>query len=150
MVGYQAAPGPCRRGDGLQQHLCGKQLAALAAGTASVIGQGSRVSLPSNERSKGKSMSRTHGWLLLLLIMAMLVAACGPQLATPTAGTQGNADSSPTKAPAAQATEPEPSASETESAEPSASSESPVDADDWRVLGSPDAPVTIFEYSDFQ
>jgi protein-disulfide isomerase len=26
----------------------------------------------------------------------------------------------------------------------------PVDADDWHVLGSPDAAVTIIEYSDFQ
>jgi hypothetical protein len=26
----------------------------------------------------------------------------------------------------------------------------PVDADDWHVLGSPDAAVTMIEYSDFQ
>ncbi len=95
-------------------------------------------------------MSKTYGWLLLLVVMAMLVAACGPQMATSTTGSQGNTNSSPTTAPAAQATEPDPASSETESAKPSASGEWPVDADDWRVLGSPDAPVTIFEYSDFQ
>jgi hypothetical protein len=95
-------------------------------------------------------MSRTKVWLLLLVVTAMLLAACGPQMATPTAGTQGNADSSPTTAPAAQATEPEPSASETESARPSASGEWPVNADDWHVLGSSDASVTIVDYSDFQ
>jgi hypothetical protein len=87
-------------------------------------------------------MSKTNGWLLLLVVMAMLVAACGPQMATPTADTQGNVDSSPTTDPAAQATEPDPSSS--------ASGEWPVDAADWHVLGSSDAPVTIFEYSDFQ
>ena len=31
-----------------------------------------------------------------------------------------------------------------------APAELPVDSDDWRALGSPDAPVTIVEYSDFQ
>jgi hypothetical protein len=95
-------------------------------------------------------MSRTNGWLLLLVVMAMLVAACGPQMATPTTGTQGDADSSPTTTPAAQATEPESSGSQTEGAKPSASGEWPLDADDWHVLGSPDASITIVDYSDFQ
>ena len=85
-------------------------------------------------------MSRRYGWLLLLVVMAMLVAACGPQMATPTAGTEGNADSLPTTAPA----------TETAGPEPLASGEWPVDATDWHVLGSPDAPVTLIDYSDFQ
>jgi protein-disulfide isomerase len=41
-------------------------------------------------------------------------------------------------------------AGETSESQPAASAELPVDADDWHVLGSPDAPVTIVDYSDFQ
>jgi protein-disulfide isomerase len=39
---------------------------------------------------------------------------------------------------------------EEQAQEPSPVAELPVDPDDWHVLGSPDAPVTIVEYSDFQ
>jgi hypothetical protein len=34
--------------------------------------------------------------------------------------------------------------------EPLSSVDLPVDEDDWHVLGSPDALVTIVEYSEFQ
>jgi protein-disulfide isomerase len=40
--------------------------------------------------------------------------------------------------------------SDVPTAPPQAPAERPVSADDWHVLGSPDAPVTIVEYSDFQ
>lgn len=86
-------------------------------------------------------MSRKNGWLLSLVVMAMLVAACGPQMATPTASTQADAN---------ETVKPEQSTSEPEGAQPSTSSEWAVNADDWHVLGSPDAPVTIVDYSDFQ
>jgi protein-disulfide isomerase len=95
-------------------------------------------------------MSRKHGWLLVLLVVALLIAACGPEMATPTARVASDTESSPTAAPAGETAEPEPSASETEDVKPPASGELPVAADDWRVLGSPDAPITIIEYSDFQ
>jgi len=76
-------------------------------------------------------MKRKYSWLLVLLVVTMLVAACGPDMATPT--------------PAAKPEE----EVETQPTAP-AGGELPVDADDWHVLGSPDAPVTIIEYSDFQ
>jgi hypothetical protein len=95
-------------------------------------------------------MSRKHGGLLVLVVVALLVAACGPEMATPTPRVVGDTESSPTAAPAGETAEPEPSASETADVKPPASGELPVDAGDWRVLGSSDAPVTIIEYSDFQ
>ena len=95
-------------------------------------------------------MSRKHGWLLVLMVVALLVAACGPEMATPTARVASDAESSPTTAPAGETAEPEPSASEAEEVESPTPAELPVDADDWHVLGSPDAPITIIEYSDFQ
>ena len=44
----------------------------------------------------------------------------------------------------------EPEEEESPEAESEAPQDLPVDADDWHVLGSPDAPVTMIEYSDFQ
>ncbi|MGD9317694.1 MAG: hypothetical protein PVG56_12730, partial [Anaerolineae bacterium] len=87
---------------------------------------------------------------VVLLVAALLVAACGPEMATPTPGTE-SADTSPS----ATAADTGPSATveeagETSESQPAASAELPVDADDWHVLGSPDAPVTIVDYSDFQ
>jgi hypothetical protein len=85
-------------------------------------------------------MTRKHSWLLVLLVVAMLLAACGPDMATPTPGAEPEeADAQPTEA-----------AEESPEATKPAGGEAPVDDDDWRVLGSADAPVTIFEYSDFQ
>ncbi|MGD9148132.1 MAG: hypothetical protein PVI80_21385 [Anaerolineae bacterium] len=95
-------------------------------------------------------MGNRFGWLVVLLVAALLVAACGPEMATPTPGTE-SADTSPS----ATAADTGPSATveeagETSESQPAASAELPVDADDWHVLGSPDAPVTIVDYSDFQ
>lgn len=86
-------------------------------------------------------MGKRHGWLIGLVVVALLVAACGPEMATPT----------PDSGPAEVATGTSPAAgAETSESPPTEASELPVNADDWRVLGSPDASVVIVEYSDFQ
>lgn len=85
---------------------------------------------------------------MMLAIAALLVAACGPGLITPTPQDDAAAEGAVTTAPTedtATAIQEEPAAEE-----PAAVAELPVDADDWHVLGSPDAAVTIVEYSDFQ
>ena len=85
-------------------------------------------------------MTRKLNWLLVLLVVTMLLAACGPDMATPTPGAKPEeADTQPTASP---------EEGEDETAPPTG--DLPVDDDDWRVLGSADAPVTIVEYSDFQ
>jgi protein-disulfide isomerase len=83
-------------------------------------------------------MVRRHVWLLILVAAALLVAACGPEMITPTAPTEAAVRVESTEDQEATTADPEPAA------------EVPVDEDDWRVLGSADAPVTIVEYSDFQ
>jgi protein-disulfide isomerase len=90
---------------------------------------------------------------IVLVIATMLVAACGPEMATPTPADEVAAKpSSPTEEATGEAPAGEtPAASPTAAGEePERAGELPVDADDWHVLGSPDAPVTIVEYSDFQ
>jgi hypothetical protein len=76
-------------------------------------------------------MSNRHRWLIPVTLVALLLAACGPQMTTPTAGV-----------PAATATNAPPAVTP--------GGDLPVDPDDWRALGAPDAPVTVIEYSDFQ
>lgn len=86
-------------------------------------------------------MRRKHSWMLMLLVVSMFVAACGPEMATPTpAATSDDGGESPAATPAEGGQE---------SATPVAV-EYPVDTDDWHALGSSAAPVTIVEYSDFQ
>jgi len=83
-------------------------------------------------------MVRKHLWLLVLVAAALLVAACGPEMITPTAPTEAAVVVESTEVQEVAAEDPEPTA------------ELQVDEDDWRVLGSADAAVTIVEYSDFQ
>jgi hypothetical protein len=94
-------------------------------------------------------MNKRYGWFILLVVVALLVAACGPQFATPTpAGEDLPAN---TAAPVAETSPSEPSAvAEPTQPELPSAGELPVDPDDWRALGSPDAPVTMIDYSDFQ
>jgi protein-disulfide isomerase len=95
-------------------------------------------------------MRLKYGWLIVLVAIALLVAACGPQAEFPTLGEQATAEqataadtgNNPTAAVEEQPTE--------KPAEGSTVPELPVDEGDWHVLGSADAPVTIVEYADFQ
>jgi protein-disulfide isomerase len=88
-------------------------------------------------------MNLKRGWLIALLIAVLLVAACGPEMATPTSSPTETAAESPATAVPSVEVPPTPTV------EPVPLSEL-VDAEDWHILGSPDAPVTIVEYSDFQ
>jgi len=94
-------------------------------------------------------MKKRYGWFILLVVGALLVAACGPQFATPTPA--GEDQSPATAAPAGETSAPAPSVV-AEATQPGSSSgeQVPVDPDDWHILGSPDAPVTMIEFSDFQ
>jgi len=80
-------------------------------------------------------------WLAVLIALALVVAACGPDMSTPTPSGQATAS---TQAPTQAATPVQ--ATDT----PVELGDLPVDPNDWRTLGSADAKVTLIEYSDFQ
>jgi PBP1b-binding outer membrane lipoprotein LpoB len=88
-------------------------------------------------------MTKRHSWFLVVAIVALLVGACAPQeLATPT--TVDEETPQATAAPTGETSLP------TTPPELPSSDEYPVAEDDWHVLGAPDAPVTMLEFSDFQ
>jgi hypothetical protein len=100
-------------------------------------------------------MKRKYGWYIALLVIGLLsagllLAACGPEMATPTPGEKVAEVESPTSAPAGETPTATAEEESTPTQEPESSDGPAEDQDDWRVLGSPDAPVTIIEYSDFQ
>jgi len=104
-----------------------------------------------NNRRKEASMNRRPIWLLALLVVTLLVAACGPQMSTPTAkapqvATPGTSPEVvvPTGAPTAVPTAVVPTV------EPVDAGKLPVDENDWHALGAADAAITLVEYSDFQ
>lgn len=94
-------------------------------------------------------MAKRFSWSIALLVAALLIAACGSEMATPTPSAE-SADTSPS----ATVADASPAATEEDAGEtpesPAAPAKLPVDSDDWHVLGSPEATVTIVEYSDFQ
>ena len=92
-------------------------------------------------------MNQKHGWLIALVAVALLVAACGQAMPAPPPVEETAVEDSATAAPAVEAST---GVEEEPAEEPVSAGELPVDEDDWHVLGSPDAPVTIVEYSDFQ
>ena len=89
-------------------------------------------------------MSWRHSSLVVLVLVALLVGACGSlPTDSPTAAETGAPTTSPT---AADTPVPATSAPEGPAAEPG----DVADPDNYRAMGQPDAPVTIIEYSDFQ
>jgi protein-disulfide isomerase len=99
-------------------------------------------------------MNRKHGGFLVLLIVALLVMACGPTMATPTPPDATKSGGAPTAASTAPAAVVEKSPTVAPDTGPTAVSVSPgdlpVSSDDWHVLGPADAKVILIEYSDFQ
>jgi hypothetical protein len=73
-------------------------------------------------------MRKTMSWLSALVVLALFLVACGPEMTTPTPNTQSATMASP----------------------PPTEPVGEGDVEGWNVLGSPGAPVTMVEYSDFQ
>lgn len=96
-------------------------------------------------------MTQRSSILIALTVLALLVAACGSTMVTPTVGAPEGAEAGPTTVAATEQTPevgPAPSGESQPTAEENV--DLPVAAEDYHVLGSPDAEVMMFEYSDFQ
>jgi hypothetical protein len=107
-----------------------------------------RVREQLTSESKGEEMNRKHGALIALAIVTLLLAACGPQMATPTTQpTAGSPPTAPVSSPAA--TVPQPTAAQP-TVEPVDYAKLPVDPNDWHIIGSADAPLAIVEYAEYQ
>jgi len=90
-------------------------------------------------------MGKKHGWLIALVILALLVAACGPTMTTPTPGEETPSGDSSSSGTASAEKTPTASQESTPTEPPVSGGELPVDEDDWHVLGAPDALVTIVD-----
>ncbi len=88
--------------------------------------------------------------LIGIIVLAVLLAACGPTATTPATSKPAGT----TEKPAATVTSVEETAPTTkpQATAPDRPTEvpPPEQSENWNVQGSPDAPVTIIEYSDFQ
>ncbi|HSJ57386.1 MAG TPA: hypothetical protein VLC95_09415 [Anaerolineae bacterium] len=94
-------------------------------------------------------MSWRHSSLIVLVLVVLLVGACGP---LPTDSATPGESTAPTEQPAFGDTPAAATSAPATSAPggPAAGPGEAVDPDDYHFLGAPDAPVTIVEYSDFQ
>ncbi|MGD8398999.1 MAG: hypothetical protein PVG11_09100 [Anaerolineae bacterium] len=93
-------------------------------------------------------MNWRQGSLILLAVAALLLSACGPM---PGETTVPDATVAPADTPASsEAAAPTDAPAEAPSAASDVDIRTLVDPDDWHVLGAPDAPVHMIEYSDFQ
>ncbi len=97
-------------------------------------------------------MKRRQGWLSALALAALLLAACGPQLATPTPKAAGTTPTVPVaQTPGAQTAVPtQIAATQVPTAVPVNPADLPVDPNDYHTIGQATAPVEFIEYSDFQ
>ena len=96
-------------------------------------------------------MRRRRSWFIVLIVLGLLVAACGPEMATPTPAETEAVKASPAPEDTQVKESPQTATptAETLPLEPVSYADL-VDPQDWHSLGSPDAPVTMVEYSDFQ
>jgi protein-disulfide isomerase len=97
-------------------------------------------------------MRLKHGWVIVVAVAVLLVAACAPQDGALTLSDQATAEDSskPTVVGDAPTADEAEEATQEPSEGPTSAAALPVDEGDWHVLGSPEASVTIVEYSDFQ
>ncbi len=90
-------------------------------------------------------------WILGLQLLALMLAGCQQRSADRVEPTAAAEDPSPTApAPAGETSAPDPTEPAATEPAPRPTPASIAPADDAMVLGDPDAPVTIVEFSDYQ
>ncbi len=94
-------------------------------------------------------MKRKQGWFVALVLVALVLASCGPS--TPTAKPPTSVAKTPTT-PQVQPTQGQATAQPTPQPTPIPVdwNSLTVDSSDWHVYGNANAPVTLVEYFDFQ